>query len=269
MRAPDDATNDLDKDCFGLCQSLSKPYLRLTSAPDPNKVRPLSVLMAAYKFHRSRFAADEINYDALVDELKSIRQDMKVQHISNSFTVQVYEFSARAALESGNLDDLSQCLSSVSDLATLNNVRQDPACADEFKAYRLLLCVVRDSLEDVTPALAACLTPPVTAAARHAVEVLQAVTLRDYATFFRRYDNAPFLSAYLLDFLVARMRCAAYDLMLCSFLTLPLQYVVEQLSFFEREECECFLRGRGGIIVNDGADWDCKATRDSAGAKAN
>lgn len=76
----------------GLCQTLEKPYLRLTGAADPNQIRPLPILQAWFKMlinKQQRLGAKR--YDYTSDQLKAIRQDLVVQRIENDFTVSVYE----------------------------------------------------------------------------------------------------------------------------------------------------------------------------------
>ena len=55
---------------FGTCGLLSKPYARLTSAARAEDVRPLRVLEAALAYHAERWEAEEVGYEAFLDELK-------------------------------------------------------------------------------------------------------------------------------------------------------------------------------------------------------
>lgn len=83
---------------IGRSQILERPYLRLTTAPDPSVVRPPEVLKQTLELLKKKWRA-EGNYAYICDQFKSIRQDLMVQRIKTSFTVQVYELHARIALE--------------------------------------------------------------------------------------------------------------------------------------------------------------------------
>jgi SAC3 family protein LENG8/THP3 len=93
-------TNSLPDDVpfIGRSQVLERPYLRLTTAPDPSVVRPPEVLKQTMELLKKKWRA-EGNYSYICDQFKSIRQDLMVQRIKTSFTVQVYELHARIALE--------------------------------------------------------------------------------------------------------------------------------------------------------------------------
>lgn len=82
----------------GTSRQLEKPYLRLTSAPDPKTVRPLPVLKQTLEHLKKKWRA-ESNYAWICDQFKSLRQDLTVQRIKNDFTVMAYEIHARIALE--------------------------------------------------------------------------------------------------------------------------------------------------------------------------
>jgi SAC3 family protein LENG8/THP3 len=73
-------------------------------------VRPQPVLEAALAHVLAR-RVEGAGYRAYVnDQLKSIRQDLTVQHIANGFTVAVYECHARIALEERDAVEFNQCL---------------------------------------------------------------------------------------------------------------------------------------------------------------
>lgn len=96
----------------GRSQQLEKKYLRLTSAPNPETVRPLSVLKKTLEFLKTKWK-EENNYIYICDQFKSLRQDLTVQRIKNDFTVMVYEIHARIALEKGDLGEYNQCQTQV------------------------------------------------------------------------------------------------------------------------------------------------------------
>ena len=57
----------------GLSTKLERPYLRLTSAPQPSMVRPLNILKLALENVKQKYLETE-DYSYACEQLKSIRQ---------------------------------------------------------------------------------------------------------------------------------------------------------------------------------------------------
>jgi hypothetical protein len=67
----------------GTSEALEKDYFRLTSAPDPSTVRPEKVLRTAIVKLMRKWNAGSVEYLYMCSQLKSIRQDLTVQHIKS------------------------------------------------------------------------------------------------------------------------------------------------------------------------------------------
>jgi hypothetical protein len=61
----------------GLSTKLERPYLRLTSAPQPSVVRPLNILKLALENVKQKYLENE-DYSYACEQLKSIRQGQVV-----------------------------------------------------------------------------------------------------------------------------------------------------------------------------------------------
>jgi hypothetical protein len=111
---------------LGQNTNLEKDYLRLTSHPDIADVRPPHVLQQALHLVKQKWRDGKCSYKYACDQLKSIRQDLTVQHVRNEFTVAVYETHARLAIETGDWAELRQSLAVLGTLyVDLRNKRSD------------------------------------------------------------------------------------------------------------------------------------------------
>ncbi|CAE7225370.1 unnamed protein product [Rhizoctonia solani] len=248
--------NVIDWDRFtivGTSQELFKPYLRLTSvrgifsigshvltdfqAPDPATIRPLEVLQRTLGELKNKWKTNS-DYRWTCDQFKSLRQDLTVQRIKNSFTVQVYEIHARMALEAADLVEFNQCQSNLRLLYEAGI----PGNANEFLAYRILYLVHTKNRSEMNLLLAQ-LTPETKATpfVRHALDVQAALLANNYHKFFDLYLNAPNMGGYIMDHMLARERMSALIIMTKAYLHLPLSFLASELAFDAAADVDRFL----------------------------
>jgi hypothetical protein len=170
---------------------------------------------------------------------------------------------------------------------TTTSLRQAEESADEFRAYGLLYALVQNSWGDLTRALTYAEThrgdsspdgerPAILRGSsfRHAVRVVKAVIHNDYQAFFRLYESAPHLSAYLLDFLVRRVRAGAYERIIAAYRpAISVEHFRGALFFKDLEETRRFLRKSKAVFMQEQRGppfWvDCKATSASSSASSS
>ena len=281
-------------DFVGTCTNLEKSYLRLTTFPKPEDVRPLPILKQSFEHVKTQYLENE-DHEWANEQLKSIRQDLAVQAIANNFSLLVYETHARLALEHGEMNEFNQCQSVIKSMTvgvgwsdgnmasdqhtdqksdTRKNrfkrptlLNQNQREADEFAAYRLLYALVQNDPGGIKKELvaASALIPEDqlqkthrcqgVSSSRHAVLVTKAVVHSDYHMFFILYQNAPRLSGYLMDYLVNRVRIDAYKRIVASFRpTISVEFFRETLYFADLEETRIFLNKNNAVFVKGKGD---------------
>ncbi|KAK6333862.1 hypothetical protein TWF730_004045 [Orbilia blumenaviensis] len=223
----------------GRATNLEKRYLRLTSAPDPDTVRPLHVLEKTLELLKSKWKAEN-NYSYICDQFKSLRQDLTVQHIKNEFTINVYEIHARIALEKADLGEYNQCQSQ---LANLYSEKVPGGHPHEFKAYRILYLLHTCNRTDMNDILASLTqAEKEDRAVLHALAVRSAVAAGNFHRFFKLYLDAPNMGGYLMDSFIDRERLAALASICKSYRPdVPFRHITEELGFENDAECEAFI----------------------------
>lgn len=242
----------------GTMTQLEKPYLRLTSAPDPSTVRPLPVLRKALEWLKGSWKSGRKDYPYLCDQLKSLRQDLTVQRITNDFTVEAYEVHARMALEAKDFGEYNQCQTQLRRLYATGMA----GCQEEFIAYRVLyLLGTKNPLE--INRLMAELTPEQHAnpVISHALEVRQALALHNYhALLVQLRPACPNLGGHLMDVFLPRERTAAL-LTICKAYrpSVRLAWLCESIGLESMEVARAFLDGHNVVWVDPEA-IDTKAS---------
>jgi hypothetical protein len=242
----------------GTNMALEKSYFRLTAPPKAETVRPLPVLEKTLAMLTKKWRAEK-NYNYICNQFKSLRQDLTVQHIKNAFTVKVYEIHARISLEKGDTGEYNQCQTQLKALYA-QNLGGNPA---EFKAYRILYFVYTCNKTDMNDMLAE-LTPADKAHEwiKHALDVRSALALGNYHKFFRLYLQAQNMGGYLMDMFIERERLSAlanmsrayvpyckhlyvHLLTRCSYISITLRFLTDELGFDNDEVCREFLESHG------------------------
>ncbi|KAF7308675.1 PCI domain-containing protein [Mycena chlorophos] len=222
----------------GTSKEIFKDYLRLTSEPKPEQIRPIAVLEKTLLELKKRFR-EKAPYNWICSQFKSLRQDLTVQRIKTPFTVQVYEIHARIALECGDMVEYNQCQATLKTLYDANIVGK----VEEFTAYRILMLLHGRNRTELNLYVGQ-LTPKLKAhpAVQHALRVHRALAIGNYHALFELYASSPNMGAYIMDHFVARERARAIMVISKAYRTIPLSFLHQELAFETFEHAREFLQ---------------------------
>ena len=262
-----------NKRAVGTNQSLTKAYMRLTSDPKASDIRPPAVLKKALALVEEKWKSREWTYDQLKEQLKSIRQDLTVQHAKGPLAVSAYETHARVALEHDDLAEYNQCQTV---LKTLHeryiNEEKFKDARGEFAAYRLLYALIADETSRSGRQL---FTEMIDLTeenvehefVKHALEAIVSVKASDIVKFFKLRKTAPNYNWKLMQKHANRMRGHAL-LALCSSHrpTLPVSFLTNTLGFENEDETMEYLKSDeiSAVLIEKKGEpplVDCKNTQ--------
>ncbi|KAK7445434.1 hypothetical protein VKT23_014853 [Stygiomarasmius scandens] len=261
---PEADPNVIDWDRYtivGTSQEIFKDYLRLTSEPKPETIRPYPVLQETLKQLKNRWR-EKCSYAWICNQLKSLRQDLTVQRIKNEFTVQVYEIHARMALESNDMVEYNQCQATLKSLYELGI----PGKVEEFTAYRILMLLHGRNRSELNLYVGQ-LTPKQKAdpAVRHALDVQRTLAMGNYHALFLLYLNAPNMGAYIMDHFIDRERVRAMMVITRAYKSISLSFLEKELAFDDLDATRVFLEShKSAYFTNPQApdtekNLDCKS----------
>ncbi|RNF09293.1 uncharacterized protein Tco025E_07031 [Trypanosoma conorhini] len=125
---------------IGESQELERTYSRYE--PTPEDIRPRNVLVKALAFVLAKAKEKDSTENSLAsarylnEQLKGLRQDLRVQNIVDEFAVEVYERHALICLELGDIGEFNQCQASLKKLYEgLPDVTE--TSVSDFFCYRL------------------------------------------------------------------------------------------------------------------------------------
>lgn len=219
----------------GTCEKIEKVFLRLTSAPKPSAVRPPHVLTQSLAHIKNMWREGRKNYDWVCKQLKSVRQDYKVQHIENTAVADVYETHARIALEQSDLGEFNTCVAQVQ--ALYEKVKRSEQLQDEFASYRILYNLLVGASEWEQGKILAKFSDVerTRKATRFALHIRQAVVSGNYNSYFKFSRNPPSktMISYLLVHFHERVRLRAISTMVSAYGpgNLPVSFVFNQLGW--------------------------------------
>jgi hypothetical protein len=258
--APSPSADVIDWDEYtivGTSSQLEKPYLRLTSAPDPSTVRPLPVLRKALEFLKLRWLKGR-DYAYICDQFKSLRQDLTVQRIKNDFTVEVYETHARFALEKLDMGEYNQCQTQLKLLYEAGLTGHE----SEFIAYRILYLLGTKNRSELNSLISELSSeqhaiPEI----RHALDVRSAVALNNYHSLFKLYRTVPNIGCYLMDCFLNRERLNALKIICRAYRpSFSVSVLTDILSFNNRTLCLEFLQECQVVLTDKDQQIDTKAS---------
>lgn len=245
----------------GTCQVLEKHYLRLTSPPKAELVRPQPVLAKHLKNLKKSWRKGRIHkgtqrdYNWYCSQFKALRQDLTVQRIFNAFAVDVYETHAKIALEEDDINEYNQSQTQLKELYDSihgheNEEGNEGALKNmnEFVSYRIIYYVFlsgnkkyeggsSDVLKIINKLSAEQRSDPFI---HHSLLVRAAVADNDYHKFFQLQDSAPNMSDYLMDKIVPSVRQNALQTICKAYRpSVSTSFVLRELGFNPDDRQEC------------------------------
>jgi hypothetical protein len=231
---------DKNQPIKGTSQALEKSYLRLTSSPDPSKVRPASILTQAFNMLMNKYK-NGAKYTYICDQFKAIRQDLTVQLIENEFTVKVYETHGRIAIENKDLGEFNQCQSVLQKLYELPHITNSTNRL-EFMSYGILYYLFTKNYDSITSIkLKFNARDKENTFIAPALEIMKAKISYNYHLLFKLYSQTKGTTKMLLECFINDERVRALSVICTAYKQISLEFLLNEFHFQEENECMEFI----------------------------
>lgn len=266
---------------IGTCTVIEKPYFRLTSEPQSCDIRTLATIKQAFKLLMIRWKTKpKKDYLYVGGQFKSIRQDLRVQHIRSKLTVDVYEENAKICLEVGDFSEYNQCQAQLKELYLISN----DYCQNMllFLSYRLLYESVTKNFASVSSIIKSQKIYLRTSSSlnkysfayqsermrkhmQNVIQIIRALYKMDYYNFFRIYQILNKYAQYILDQILFKIRYKTVLKIIVSYLVT--KYSVKDMSkllaFKNVRLCAKYLRCCGCVLDGYGGELmlNCRMSR--------
>uniref|UniRef100_A0A0G4HJU1 SAC3/GANP/THP3 conserved domain-containing protein n=1 Tax=Chromera velia CCMP2878 TaxID=1169474 RepID=A0A0G4HJU1_9ALVE len=240
---------------IGTSDQLEKEYLRLTDAPREEEVRPEPVLREALPHVIRKAGMERKSWKWLGDQMRAIRQDMKVQRIENDLTVKVYENNADLAIENGDLGQFNVCVTQLGHLYRLSSVPSDAKTRkNEYHAIRYVYLIVNGLKDAIMKEMGQMSTEEkVDQGMVWAEKFRKALQLQNWVKVFTLFTTAPYRIPALLQLYRDKLRMNAIRVLVKSSNRWPVKWISDNLGFQSERDAFQFLCDHQAVFVDRSA----------------
>ncbi|CAD8118925.1 unnamed protein product [Paramecium sonneborni] len=229
----------------GTCEDLEKPYYRLTGLPDPNTIRPEHILKKALNHILEKWKNCQADYNFTIEQFRSIRQDLLVQHIENRFTVQVYEENARICLECGDFPRYESCWTMLCDLYEMISISEGKDVnfignKVEFDSYRIVYLTMLNKQDQLVKILHQNSDDQ---RIKFALGIRESYKCGNYVKLFKDYKEAGETMGSIINHFLVRIRVKALKQIVKTYISnIELEYLAQLLAFQDVDQFRQFMQ---------------------------
>ena len=226
---------------------LEKNYERLDISSNINKnnYRDLNTLKMSFNFIKEKYNKNK-DYSYIINQLKSIRQELLLQNIKNEFSINVYEESVKLAIENNDIPNLSISISYlINDLYTffLNN--------NFIQFFRLYL--IYTSIYDIKEISIILTTKHYKKNKNELKDIIKIIKFINQKSYINAIKEISLLKneieKKLFINIFPKIKLLSIIIMCYGYFTsIPILFIQNKLLFQNEKDCLKFLKEKNAII---------------------